>query len=104
MPSSTLGTTAKERLIIALDVPSAAEAQKLVLQIGEAAGFYKVGFELFTAEGPQIVRELTQSGKMVFLDLKFHDLPNTAASAVRSAAALKVQMLTVHASGGSKML
>jgi orotidine-5'-phosphate decarboxylase len=101
---SALGASPKERLIIALDVPSAAEAQKLVLQIGDAAVFYKVGFELFTAAGPQLVRELTDSGKKIFLDIKAHDIPNTVAGAVKSAAALHVQMITVHASGGSKML
>jgi orotidine-5'-phosphate decarboxylase len=95
---------AKERLIIALDVPSVAQAQKLVQQIGDAAVFYKVGFQLFTVAGPDFVRQLAQSGKKIFLDLKIHEIPNTAAEAVKSAASLNVQMVTVHASGGSKML
>ncbi len=94
----------KDRLIIALDVSRASEAQKIVNQVGDAASTYKVGKQLFTAEGPQVVRDLVASGRKVFLDLKFHDIPNTVAGAVASAAELGVSMLTVHASGGSKML
>jgi len=94
----------KDRLIIALDVSRASEAQKIVNQIGDTASTYKVGKQLFTAEGPQVVRDLVASGRKVFLDLKFHDIPNTVAGAVQSAADLGVSMLTVHASGGSKML
>ena len=96
--------TPRERLIVALDVSTAAEAQKLVRAVGDAVTTFKVGKQLFTAEGPALVRELVGFGKKVFLDLKFHDIPNTVASAVRSAAALNVAMLTVHASGGAKML
>ena len=94
----------RDRLIVALDVPSAAQARQLVQSIGESATTYKIGKQLFTAEGPQLVRELVASGRKVFLDLKFHDIPNTVAGAVRSAAYLRVSMLTVHASGGSKVL
>src|SRR5512143_558822 len=94
----------KDRLIIALDVSRASEAQKIVNQIGDSASTYKVGKQLFTAEGPQVVRDLVASGRKVFLDLKFHDIPNTVAGAVQSAVALGVSMLTVHALGGSKML
>jgi len=94
----------KDRLIVALDVSSAAQARRIVQAIGEAATTYKVGKQLFTAEGPQLVRELISSGRKVFLDLKYHDIPNTVGAAVRSAAELGVTMLTVHASGGSKML
>jgi orotidine-5'-phosphate decarboxylase len=94
----------RERLIVALDVSSASEAQKLVVRIGDAAGIYKVGLQLFTAEGPGIVRDLVSSGRRVFLDLKLHDIPTTVALAVKSAAELRVDMLTIHASGGSAML
>lgn len=91
-------------LIVALDVSSAKEAHQIVTSIGQSATIYKVGKQLFTAEGPQIVRDLTAGGKQVFLDLKFHDIPNTVAAAVRQAAELRVAMLTVHGSGGAKML
>jgi orotidine-5'-phosphate decarboxylase len=94
----------RERLIVALDVPSASEAQELVARIGDAAGIYKVGLQLFVAEGPSIVRDLVSSGRRVFLDLKLHDIPTTVALAVKSAAELRVDMLTIHASGGAAML
>jgi len=95
---------AKDRLIVALDVPNAAQARQIVQTLGETVTTYKVGKQLFTAEGPQVVRDLVSSGRKVFLDLKFHDIPNTVAEAVRSAASLGVTMLNVHASGGSKMM
>src|SRR5712692_8620949 len=95
---------ARERLIVALDVSSAAAAQKIVAAVGESASIYKVGKQLFTAQGPQVVRDLIASGREVFLDLKFHDIPSTVASAVCEAARLNISMLTVHASGGAKML
>jgi orotidine-5'-phosphate decarboxylase len=95
---------AKDRLIVALDVSSATQAQRIVQAIGESAGTYKIGKQLFTAEGPRVVRDLVASGRKVFLDLKFHDIPNTVGAAVRSACELGISMLTVHASGGSKML
>jgi orotidine-5'-phosphate decarboxylase len=94
----------RDRLIVALDVSSAAAARKIVADVGDSAHIYKVGKQLFTAEGPQVVRDLVSSGRKVFLDLKFHDIPNTVASAVTEAARLKVSMLTIHASGGGKML
>jgi len=94
----------RERLIVALDVSSSAEAQEIVSSLGDSVRTYKVGMQLYTAEGPQIVRELVASGKKIFLDLKYHDIPNTVAAAVREAAQLGVSMLTVHASGGTKML
>lgn len=97
-------SSSRERLIVALDFAGESHARTLVSQLGETVAFYKVGKELFTAVGPSIVRELVSSGKKVFLDLKFHDIPNTVAGAVISAAALGVSLLTVHASGGSKML
>jgi orotidine-5'-phosphate decarboxylase len=97
-------TDPRERLIVALDVSSAAAAQKIVAAVGDSASTYKVGMQLYTAEGPGIVRDLVNSGRKVFLDLKFHDIPNTVAAAVREASSLGVSMLTVHGSGGSKML
>ena len=94
----------RQRLIVALDVPSAAAAQEVVAAVGDSAFIYKVGMQLYTAEGPAVVRDLVASGRRVFLDLKYHDIPNTVASAVTEAAKLGVSMLTVHASGGGKML
>ena len=94
----------EDRLIVALDVSSAADAKTIVRVLGGTVCTYKVGTELFTAAGPSIVRELVESGQKVFLDLKFHDIPNTVAGGVRSAAAMGVSMLTVHAAGGSAML
>ncbi len=94
----------RERLIVALDVSTAAAARNIVAAVGDSAFTYKVGMQLYTAEGPSIVRELVGSGRSVFLDLKYHDIPNTVAGAVREAAGLGVSMLTVHASGGGKML
>jgi orotidine-5'-phosphate decarboxylase len=94
----------RQRLIVALDVSSAAAAQKIVAAVGDSASCYKVGMQLYTAEGPKVVRDLVASGRRVFLDLKYHDIPNTVAAAVREAASLGVSMLTVHASGGGKMM
>jgi orotidine-5'-phosphate decarboxylase len=104
--STQQGITAssEDRLIVALDVSSAADAQRIVGALGESVRFYKVGMQLYTAEGPAVVRELARAGKEVFLDLKYHDIPNTVAAAVGEAARLGVSMLTVHASGGTKML
>jgi orotidine-5'-phosphate decarboxylase len=94
----------RQRLIVALDVSSAAAAHKIVAAVGDYAFCYKVGMQLYTAEGPQIVHDLVRSGRKIFLDLKYHDIPTTVAAAVREAAELGVSMLTVHASGGGKML
>ena len=91
-------------IIAALDVPDAACALALAEQLAPAVGAFKIGKELFVAEGPDIVRRIRDTGAAVFLDLKFHDIPNTVAKAVASAARLNVQMLTVHASGGTEML
>ena len=91
--------------IVALDVPTAAAALALARSLGDSCRFYKVGSELFVAEGPAIVRALRDDlGADVFLDLKFHDIPNTVAGAAASAARLGVRLLTVHASGGPAML
>jgi orotidine-5'-phosphate decarboxylase len=95
---------ARERLIVALDVSSLAAAQRITAALGESVQTFKVGKQLFTAEGPPVVRELVSSGRKVFLDLKYHDIPNTVASAVREAAKLGVSMISVHASGGGAML
>ena len=95
---------ARDRLIVALDVSSASRARQIVASLGEAISIYKIGKQLFTAEGPQVARELIASRRKVFLDLKFHDIPNTVAQAVAEASKLGVSMLTVHALGGSKML
>jgi orotidine-5'-phosphate decarboxylase len=94
----------RQKLIVALDVSTATAARKIVAAVGASALTYKVGMQLYTAEGPQVVRDLVASGRKVFLDLKYHDIPNTVASAVHEAARLGVGMLTVHAAGGAKML
>lgn len=90
--------------IVALDFPSATPALDIVRELGSACRFYKVGSELFTAEGPRFIEELRESGSDVFLDLKFHDIPNTVAGSIRSAAKLGARLVTVHASGGISML
>jgi orotidine-5'-phosphate decarboxylase len=94
----------RQRLIVALDVSTAAAAQKIVAAVGDSALTYKVGMQLYTAEGPQVVRDLVASGRRVFLDLKYHDIPNTVGAAVAEAEKLGVSMLTVHSSGSGRML
>ena len=96
--------TPSARLIMALDVPTVAEALSLVDQFEGRGDFYKVGLELFTAAGPSLVATLRARGLEVFLDLKLHDIPNTVRQAARRAAAHDVRLLTVHASGGEAML
>jgi orotidine-5'-phosphate decarboxylase len=91
-------------IIAALDVPTAEEALKLAGEIAPAVGAFKIGSELFTAAGPDIVHRVRATGASVFLDLKFHDIPNTVAKSVAAAVQLDVQMLTVHTSGGFDML
>jgi orotidine-5'-phosphate decarboxylase len=103
-PSSAPPSNVLNKLIVALDVSSASEARSMVTVLGDSVHFYKVGMQLYTAVGPDFVRELVQSGKEVFLDLKFHDIPNTVAAAVRAAGQLGASMLTVHAAGGGTML
>ena len=92
------------RAIVALDVPDQAQARAIVDRLGAGCDFYKVGMELFAAEGPTVVRWLREQGKEVFLDLKFHDIPTTVRGACRSAARLGVRLVTVHAYGGPAML
>ena len=93
-----------EKLIIALDVETPTKALDLVRQLHGVAGMFKVGSQLFTSTGPQIVRDILALGSKVFLDLKFHDIPHQVAGAARSAAEQGVSLFTVHASGGSEMM
>ena len=91
-------------IIVALDVPSAEQALKLAELVAPAVGAFKIGKELFVSAGPDIVRRVRATGASVFLDLKFHDIPNTVAKAVATATRLDVQMLTIHTSGGGEMM
>ena len=95
---------ASERLIVALDVPTADDALRLVDRLAGRVSFFKVGSQLFTAAGPEIVRSLVARNLRVFLDLKYHDIPNTVAAAVKSAGGLGVSLLTLHGLGGRAML
>ena len=101
---TAVGTSIKEKLIVALDVDSAGEARGLFDALREEAGMFKVGSRLFTSAGPEFVRGLVGEGARVFLDLKFHDIPNTVAGACREAVRLGVALFNVHASGGGEML
>jgi orotidine-5'-phosphate decarboxylase len=103
-PAVNLLEEARKRLIVALDVPDAAAAAALVNRLEGNCHWFKVGLELFVAAGPAVLEPLIERGHSVFLDLKIYDIPNTAAAAVRSAAALGVRMITVHAAGGPAML
>ena len=95
---------ARDKLIVALDLPTADAAARLAERLHGHVGMFKVGLELFAAEGPVLARYLVASGERVFLDLKFHDIPNTVRAAVREAAQIGVNLLDVHASGGRKMM
>ena len=91
-------------LIVALDVQSRAEAVEKVKAIGDGVGFYKIGLELFSAEGPDVVKAVRDLGKKVFLDLKLHDIPRTVERAVKSGAKLGVDLMTIHSVGGKAMI
>jgi orotidine-5'-phosphate decarboxylase len=101
-PSSTISP--RDRLIVALDFPTSSKALALVSALSGSVSIYKIGLQLYAAEGPEIVRRVAATGAQVFLDLKLHDIPNTVAKAVAAAGELGVQMLTVHLSGGRAML
>jgi orotidine-5'-phosphate decarboxylase len=94
----------KEKILLVLDVSSREEAMKLVRPLYEHVGMFKVGMQLFTAEGPSLVREIVDLGGKVFLDLKFHDIPNTVSHGVLEAAKLGVSLMTIHAAGGRAMM
>lgn len=97
-------TPTKDKIIVALDVPTAADALSIVDELKNEVGAFKVGLQLFTSAGPEFVRKLVDTGERVFLDLKFHDIPNTVAKASVEAAKLGVWMFNVHASGGGEMM
>jgi orotidine-5'-phosphate decarboxylase len=97
-------TKVTDKIIVALDVPSKDAAMRLVEQLREQISFFKIGLQLYTAEGPEIVRAVLKSGAKVWLDLKLHDIPNTVGRAVESTANLGVQLLTIHLLGGGEMI
>ena len=99
-----MSVPAKEKIIVAVDAPDAAAARKLIEPLAAEGCLFKIGLQLFTAEGPALVREIRSLGAKVFLDLKFHDIPNTAKEAVRAAVALGVEMTTIHLAGGPAMV
>ena len=102
--NSPPGASARDRLIVALDVPTQTEALELVRELSPEVGFFKIGLQLYAAGGPEIVRAVLATGAKVFLDLKLHDIPNTVGRAVESASRLGVQMVTIHLSGGEEMI
>ena len=97
-------TRSADKIIVALDVPSKNDALRLIEQLRGEISFFKIGLQLYTAEGPEIVRAVLATGAKVFLDLKFNDIPTTVARTVESASSLGVRMLTIHLSGGSDMI
>jgi orotidine-5'-phosphate decarboxylase len=97
-------TKIADKIIVALDVPTKKKALELVDELGDQISFFKIGLQLYTAEGPEIVRAVLAAGAKVWLDLKLYDIPNTVGRAVESASHLGVHMLTIHLSGGSEMI
>lgn len=97
-------TTARDRLIVALDFPTQTKALALVSVLSDSVSIFKIGLQLYTAAGPEIIRAVAATGARIFLDLKLHDIPNTVAKAVSAASELGVQMLTIHLSGGRAMI
>jgi orotidine-5'-phosphate decarboxylase len=101
---SQMDTAARNKLIIALDVESSSKARELLSALRGVAGMFKIGSQLFTAAGPSLVREVIDSGERVFLDLKYHDIPNTVALAGVEATRLGVSIFNLHGAGGSEMM
>jgi len=99
-----MSASAKEKIIIAVDAPDACSALAMIEPLSAEGCIIKIGLQLFTAAGPAIVKDVLSTGARVFLDLKFHDIPNTAKEAVRSAVALGVDMTTIHLAGGPAMV
>lgn len=95
---------AKDKIVVALDVPDRDSALTLVEKLSGLVGMFKIGKQLFTAEGPALVKEIVAAGEKVFLDLKYHDIPNTVAGAAQSAASLGVSIFNIHTLGGSEMM
>jgi orotidine-5'-phosphate decarboxylase len=104
MHTSSKNTLAKDKLIVALDVPTRREARELVSSLSDVTGMFKIGSQLFTSAGPEFVREIISAGARVFLDLKFHDIPNTVAQAGIEATRLGVSIFNVHGLGGAEMM
>ena len=102
--AATRSLATNDRIIVALDVESATDAKRILSELRDRVGAFKIGLQLFTAAGPKFVQEITASGVKVFLDLKFHDIPNTVAKAAVEAAKLGVWMFNVHTAGGSEMM
>jgi orotidine-5'-phosphate decarboxylase len=96
--------TAAEKIIVALDVATAEEALDLVRRLQSQVSRFKIGLQLYTAAGPEVVRQVVRTGAKIFLDLKLHDIPNTVGSAVKTALDLGIDMLTIHLSGGDAMI
>lgn len=99
-----MSVSAKEKIIVAVDAPDSGSALRLIGSLSGEGCLFKIGLQLFTSVGPALVKDVLASGARVFLDLKFHDIPNTAKEAVRSAVSLGVDMTTIHLAGGPSMV